>query len=260
MISSKSKSLVPRASRTPRYQSTHGSTAIVPRRILTNIRATNAEDGKSSSKLTATALLPKLVLAQRVTSVLVTGSLVHHYYNGSLFSLHPVFMSLGFLLFFPEAIVQASSMFTKLGPERDQAALKHVLMVVPGVASVLSSAYVIYNVIQGQDPSRHLVSAHSKLGAAAIILMLQAQGNGAFSWKWLTGGLTKMLPGWGQRLIVNIHRVWGGACFLLALTALQMMLKPAMVAQKVGVALIGGLTASIVYYSRQAGVPAKPRS
>ena len=137
--------------------------------------------------------LRRLHLSLHITCILVSLSLAFTLFDSSLFSWHPLLMSLAFLLFMSQGVLSAITLRSlPPGPQRVAAIQSHALMQLRSIACVIIGFGVIYRnkAIHGKA---HFTSLHGKMGLVTLLLALLSPLLGAFSFKSL--GLIHMLPG-----------------------------------------------------------------
>lgn len=167
------------------------------------------------------AIVSRLNLLLHVSATLVSLSVAFTLYDGTLFGWHPLFMSLGFMLFMTEGLI-GSVMFRQLdGPERVQAIWAHALMQGRAFVCILIGFVVIYQnkVRHGKS---HFVSQHAKFGLATLLLSIASPLLGLISFKRL-GILQRFPEAWHPRL-KWLHRRAGVVTWLLALITIELTL------------------------------------
>lgn len=157
----------------------------------------------------------------RIVFVGVAATVAFASFDGSLFSWHPLFMSLGFLIFMSEGILGALSFRALDNQARVAAIIGHALMQVRAMVLVLLGFAVIFQNKRVHN-KHHFMSTHSKWGLAALILTLLSPALGVLSFKRL--GLFQMLPDTLQPHVKLFHRRLGIVTWLVALVAIQLAL------------------------------------
>ncbi|KAG1681103.1 hypothetical protein FOA52_015544 [Chlamydomonas sp. UWO 241] len=170
-------------------------------------------------------------------------------FDSSLFSWHPLFMSIGYVLFMTEGLL-AAIMFRHLdGPERVAAIQSHAIMQIRALVCIVIGFVVIYQ-NKVQHNKRHFQSTHSQVGLATLVLTVLAPLGGAISFKRL--GLIHRFPEVWHSRIKWLHRKLGVCVWLLALVTIELALPHPSVRKalltplwQAGVALVGVLLLAI---------------
>ncbi|GAX81977.1 hypothetical protein CEUSTIGMA_g9405.t1 [Chlamydomonas eustigma] len=166
-------------------------------------------------------IVAKLTLAIHVSTAVISLSLAFLLFDSSLFSWHPLFMSIGYILFMSEGVV-SSIMFRHLdGPVRVRAIWTHAVMQARALICVALGFAVIYqNKIIGHK--LHFKSTHSKFGVATLLMTVLSPLMGVVSFKRL-GIITKFPEKW-HSFIKFLHRRVGLITWLLAMITIQLAL------------------------------------
>mmetsp|Transcript_30061 Transcript_30061/g.66602 ORF Transcript_30061/g.66602 Transcript_30061/m.66602 type:complete len:240 (+) Transcript_30061:50-769(+) len=166
-------------------------------------------------------IVPKLTMALHVSVILVALSMAFSLFDTKLFGWHPVFMSLGYILFMTEGLI-SSVMFRQLdGPERVRAIQSHALLQLRAILCIIVGFAVIYwnKIIHNKQ---HFKSTHAKFGLATLILSVVAPLNGVVSFRKL--GIIQKFPEKWQPRLKWLHRRIGALTWLLALVTIQLAL------------------------------------
>lgn len=167
------------------------------------------------------AIVQPLTLVFHVGALALSLSIAAVYREPTLFSWHPVLMSLGYLFFMAESVM-SSIMFRHLAGEARVAAIwKHLLWNMPCQLCILGGFYAIYQ-NKVNNGYNHFVSTHAKVGLATMVLGMMAPIGGAVSFRKL--GLLPLLPAAMQPVVKTAHRYLGLFVFLLSLVATELAL------------------------------------
>lgn len=144
----------------------------------------------------------------------LAGTIVYKLNDGSLFSWHPMLMSVGFLALMAQGIMRAIDFRRVTGEARTSRIFTHSALQNLGIVCSLGGFAAIY-MNKNKLGYPHFVSPHAKVGLAAVILAVGASVGGAFAFKRL--GLFDLLPRSVQGVIKQRHRQFGFVTFLLGL-------------------------------------------
>ena len=179
----------------------------------------------------------------------------YHYYSPSssspfipsLFALHVGGMSLGVLLFLPEAIMQAMTMRRGLvGEKREAAALMHVIFTASALVLILGGFISIYS-NKNEMKKNHFTSLHSKFGLAFMLMSIAAASGGLLSWRPLAVVSSAILPSFVRGKIKMVHRWAGLITWLLGMaTVMIILLKPSMYQAGISQLLQAGVGATAI--------------
>lgn len=125
-------------------------------------------------------------------------------YSGTLFAWHPIFMSIGYLIFMCEGISIAYRVRDLDGNSRVGLLTKHLWTQVASIMCVSLGFAAIY-VNKNIHGKNHFTSLHGKLGLVTYLLSLTAVSLGVGCFKKL--GLVQMLPNSLHPCIKWIHRM-----------------------------------------------------
>lgn len=137
--------------------------------------------------------LKRLSVLLHGSTISLSLSIAFSLFDSSLFSWHPLFMSLGFILFMTEGVMSAVTLRgIPPGHQRVLAIQSHALMQLRSLVCVIIGFAVIYR-NKAIHSKPHFVSSHAKVGLATLILAVIMPILGAVSFKSL--GLLTLLPG-----------------------------------------------------------------
>ncbi|GMH42529.1 hypothetical protein BSKO_10448 [Bryopsis sp. KO-2023] len=171
-------------------------------------------------------------------------------FDGSLFSYHPVFMSLAYIVFMSEAVIFATA-FRKLdGEDRVHAIRNHMKLQIGAIScAVVGFGAIFYNkILHGKA---HFQSYHGKLGLFTVVMSSVAPLAGLFSFKSL--GMFDKLPPFLQPRIKWWHRTIGGLTLAASILTVELgLIHPSVdkgvvtMGWRIAVAVIGVCIASMI--------------
>eukprot|EP01024_Parvocaulis_polyphysoides_P059797 TRINITY_DN6483_c0_g1_i1.p1 TRINITY_DN6483_c0_g1~~TRINITY_DN6483_c0_g1_i1.p1 ORF type:complete len:219 (+),score=22.40 TRINITY_DN6483_c0_g1_i1:401-1057(+) len=156
-----------------------------------------------------------------ILAILFSVSLIVSVANKTLFSWHPIFMTLGYVLFMTEGVISGIKFRRLDGKERVAAIYTHMMWQISAVASILIAFGVIYY-NKNLTGKHHFTSLHAKFGLASVIFSVAAPVLGVVGFRAL--GLLQNFPEQMQILIKKVHRNLGAIVWLLALFTIELAL------------------------------------
>lgn len=136
--------------------------------------------------------------------IFIVVSVLPSAYAGTLFAWHPIFMSIGYLIFMCEGIMIAYRVRDLDGNSRVGLLIKHFWTQVASVVCVSLGFAAIY-VNKSMHGKSHFTSLHGKLGLVTYFFSLAAVGLGVFSFK--KTGFIESLPSTLHPFVKWIHRL-----------------------------------------------------
>mmetsp|Transcript_10876 Transcript_10876/g.19810 ORF Transcript_10876/g.19810 Transcript_10876/m.19810 type:complete len:234 (+) Transcript_10876:139-840(+) len=173
------------------------------------------------AKSSVPSLVQKLSIAIHVSVFCITLSMCLLMFKNSLFSWHPICMSIGYILFMTEGVLGALLFRQLEGLERVKAIQAHAYMQLRAIVFIFAGATVIiYNKIR--LGKMHFKSNHAKIGLASLILAAIVPLGGAISFRKL--GFIHYFPERLHPFIKASHRYSGMIAWILALVAIEIIL------------------------------------
>lgn len=168
---------------------------------------------------TSSGAAPGLRTASRVLTGALAATMGYGFFNNDLFSVHPILMAAGYLLFMSEGVMAAVRFRKREGGDRVAAIWLHAFTMGFALLSVAGGFAAIYanNIRKG---SPHFTTLHGKLGVGAVALTLMSAAGGAVSFRRL--GLLQRFGHKTQLRIKQLHRALGPVAYFLALAALYL--------------------------------------
>lgn len=158
-------------------------------------------------------------MALRATSVAFVVVIAYYLGDYSLFSWHPVCMSVGYMALMTEAVRTAVAFRTTTGEERVRQITKHMVLNLCALALIVVGFSAIYkNKIRlGKS---HFMSWHGKLGLTVFISSILVVLGGLLSFKKV--GLIHMFPEKKHATIKRIHRIGGVFTYFLSIFVIEL--------------------------------------
>ncbi|QDZ21076.1 cytochrome b-561-like protein [Chloropicon primus] len=165
--------------------------------------------------------MPTMSLWMRGTSTLVAAYVILYLFDWSLFSWHPLCMTLGYAVLMGEAVRIAIDFRSTEGQERVKRITRHMLVNLGTLALITVGFASIYknkaSIRLGKD---HYKSYHAKLGLFVFIMTVFVVAGGLLSFKKL--GLINIFPEKHHGLVKTLHRLGGGTTFFLSLVVMEL--------------------------------------
>ena len=180
---------------------------------------TGTTRASSSKKEDVMGSVVGLVLGTRAATAAVVFLVTWRMLDFSLFSYHPVCMTLGYALMMSEAVRAAIFFRGTAGEDRVRKITKHMGLNLLALALVTIGFIAVYKnkVRLGKE---HYQSNHGKVGLAAFVSTFVVVAGGILSFKKL--GIIEVVPENLHGLVKRVHRAGGMVAFLLALAAMQL--------------------------------------
>eukprot|EP01023_Acetabularia_acetabulum_P036230 TRINITY_DN3425_c0_g1_i2.p1 TRINITY_DN3425_c0_g1~~TRINITY_DN3425_c0_g1_i2.p1 ORF type:complete len:300 (-),score=38.26 TRINITY_DN3425_c0_g1_i2:403-1302(-) len=156
-----------------------------------------------------------------VLAILFSVSLIVSVSNKSLFSYHPTFMTLGYVVFMAEGVI-AGIKFRRLdGKDRAKAITTHAMWQLSAVSSILIAFTLIYynKMLMGKP---HFTSWHAKFGLATVIFSVITPILGATAFRTL--GLLQKFEEKTQVFLKKAHRNMGAIVWMVSLFTIELAL------------------------------------
>lgn len=167
------------------------------------------------------SLQQKLINVLHVLLLLVSLSIAFCLFDNTLFAWHPVFMSIGYILFMAEGLISAVAFRNVEGQDRVKAIQSHALLQLRAVVCIILGFVVIYRnkVIHGKQ---HFTSLHAKVGLGTLVLSMLGPVVGAISFRRL--GFLQKFPESIQPIIKTLHKKMGAITWFMAVVTIELAL------------------------------------
>lgn len=174
----------------------------------------------------------------------------------TLFSWHPVFISIGYLGFFGQGVLTSFAVREQEGDERSRLLTAHALWQLGGVSFVSLGAWATW-VSRVDRGLPHLGTLHAVLGFIVLLLTAATALGGTLAFG--KTGLLQLVPEQHRATVKAVHRKAGAAVLISACSVMELGLSKGQVhlgwwnrAWMVSVAIIGVLVAYLAWQPKPA--------